>query len=185
MSTGKLGEKSSTAINKSNCKHVSQFSIGRDRFVAFQTSKVSICRFKCFFLLLIILYQSFVTKHQGSQSYATVIPLGPDNRVTEVWLRQILDIYRSTDDVFRDEFLQGVIFTGLTSGTSLDISRAARQLLEWLGTSWVEAYDHEAQDEIPPPGPYFTAEQHLLEIFKLYNDVQGAFINGLMPTSSS
>ena len=36
------------------------------------------------------------------------------------------------DDVFRDDFLSGVVFTGVTDGTSLDISPTASVLLESL-----------------------------------------------------
>ena len=93
---------------------------------------------------------------------------------------QVLEAYRSADDVFRDDFLNVVIFTGVTNG---HISRAARKLLESLGTSWIETIDTDGTDDIPPPGPYITAGQHLLEVFRLYNDVQGAFMHGLIPAS--
>ena len=93
---------------------------------------------------------------------------------------QVLEAYRSADDVFRDDFLNVVIFTGVTNG---DISRAARKLLESLGTNWIETLDSDGADDIPPPGPYVTAGQHLLEVFRLYNDVQGAFMHGLIPAS--
>lgn len=89
------------------------------------------------------------------------------------------------DDVFRDEFLGGVIFTGVASGASLDISPAANQLLASLGTSWIESFDMDDEDDIPPPGPYFTAGHHLLAIFRVYDDVQGAFMIGLIPTAHS
>lgn len=125
--------------------------------------------------------QSFRTSHRSPPSYATVIPLNRNRRVTYTWLRQTLEIYRSTDDVFRDEFLSGVIFTGVTSGTSLDISPEAELLLKSLGMSWHEEFDVDAADNTPLPGPYVVAEQHLLEIFRLYTDSQGAFMNSLIP----
>ena len=93
---------------------------------------------------------------------------------------QVLEAYRSADDVFCDDFLNGVIFTGVTNG---HISQAARKLLESLGNSWIETIDTGGADDIPPPGPYVTAEQHLLEVFRLYNDGQGAFMHGLIPAS--
>ena len=93
---------------------------------------------------------------------------------------QVLEAYRSADDVFRDEFLNVVIFTGVTNR---DISQAAHKLLKSLGNSWVDTVDTDGADDIPPPGPYVTAGQHLLEVFRLYNDVQGAFMHGLIPAS--
>lgn len=89
------------------------------------------------------------------------------------------------DDVFRDNFLNGVIFIGVPSGTSPDISPAAYKLLESLGSRCVEPFDTDGADETPPPGPYVTAEQYLLEIFRIYDDVQGAFMNGIIPKPHS
>lgn len=114
-----------------------------------------------------------------------MIPLDRNSHITEIWLRQVLETYRSKDDVFRDDFLSGVIFTGVTSGTSLDISPAANKLLKSLGNNWVDTLDIDGADDIPPPGPYVTARQHLLEVFRLYDDVQGAFMNVLTPTPHS
>ena len=76
-----------------------------------------------------------------------------------------------------------VIFTGVTRGASLDVSPAAHELLEALGTSWIEALDTDGAYDTPPPGPYVTAEQRLLEVFSLHDDVQGAFMQSLIPTS--
>lgn len=110
-----------------------------------------------------------------------MIHSGHNNCITDIWLAQILKFYRAADDVFREDFLSGVIFTGLTNGTCVDVSPAANQLLESLGNSWIETLDTNDIDKIPPPGPYVTAGQHLLEIFRLYDDVQGAFMNGIIP----
>ena len=110
-----------------------------------------------------------------------MIHLGHGNRITDIWLAQTLESYRATDDVFCDEFLSGVIFTGVTSGTYVDVSPAAYLLLKSLGNSWIETLDIDDIDQIPPPGPYVAAEQHLLEIFRLYDDIQGAFMNGIIP----
>ena len=111
-----------------------------------------------------------------------MIPLGCYGHVTEIWLRQTLENYRSNDDVFRDDFLKGVIFSGVTRGSSLDISPEANELLESLGTSWIEILDVNDGEDTPLPGPYVTAGHHLLEIFRLYDDLQGAFMNGFIST---
>ena len=114
-----------------------------------------------------------------------MIHSGHNKCITDIWLAQTLETYRTADDVFRDDFLSGVIFTGLTDGTCVDISPAAHQLLESLGNSWIETLDTNDIDKTPPPGPYVTAGQHLLEVFRLYDDVQGAFMNGLIPARHS
>ena len=114
-----------------------------------------------------------------------MIPLGCHDHVTELWLRQTIENYRTNDDVFRDDFLKGVIFSGVTNGSSLEISPAAKELLESLGNSWIEILDVNDGDDTPSPGPYVTAGHHLLEIFRLYDDLQGAFMNGFISTPYS
>ena len=111
-----------------------------------------------------------------------MIPLDCRGHVTEAWLRQTIETYRSEDDVFRDDFLKGVIFSGVTSGSNPDISPVANELLESLGTSWIEIRDVNEGDDTPLPGPYVAAEHHLLEIFRLYDDHQGAFMTGFTST---
>ncbi|KAL9631985.1 MAG: hypothetical protein Q9164_005592 [Protoblastenia rupestris] len=143
------------------------FSIGSHRYMALPPSK------------------SFHTNYQGPPSYATVIFLDQrTHKVTETWLRKTLAAYRSTDDVFQDDFLSGVIFTRVKSppsSPSLDISPSAYKLLESLGTKWLETIDNGFADDLPSAGPYFVARHKLREIVRLYDDVQGAFIQSLIP----
>lgn len=89
------------------------------------------------------------------------------------------------DDVFHADFLSGVIFTGKTNGKDVEISLGAKTLLESLGTRWTEVVDTDTADEIPLPGPYITAGQYLLLICRLYDDVSGAFMTGLIPAAQS
>ena len=92
--------------------------------------------------------------------------------------------YRSIDDVFHNEFLSGIMFTEAAKGKSLDISPGAHKLLKSLGTAWIEVVetpDADVTGATPLPGPYLTHGGHLLEIFRLYDDVQGAFITSLVP----
>ena len=131
------------------------------------------------------LYQSFNTCYRGPPSYATVIHCDQDNPITDTWLRQTIESYSAADDVFRYDFLKVVIFIGVKVGARVDISPAACQLLDELGNRWHRTFEMDVIDEAPPPGPYLAAGQSLLEIFRLYDDVQGAFINGLIPTSHS
>ena len=114
-----------------------------------------------------------------------MILLGPETQtITETWLREILAAYRSTDDVFRDEFLGGVIFTRLRylpRLPNLELTPSALKLLESLGTKWFETMENDFAHNLPPPGPYRVARQWLREIVKLYDDTQGAFIQSLIP----
>ena len=98
--------------------------------------------------------------------------------ISEDWIQRKLADYRSTDDVFRDTFLTGVIFTGV--GTKFSISREANDFLESKGTNWIEISDAETVDVNLPSGCYLTSGQQLLEIFALHDDVQGAFMAALI-----
>ncbi|KAL8713801.1 MAG: hypothetical protein Q9225_006711 [Loekoesia sp. 1 TL-2023] len=113
------------------------------------------------------------------RSLATVIDVGNENWITEDWIRQKLENYRSADDVFCDEFLDGVILIGGT--TLLTISRDASHYLKSLGTTWVEISDLHAAAPTPGPGPYLASGGQLLEVHRLYDDTQGAFIAGIVP----
>lgn len=100
--------------------------------------------------------------------------------VTADWLQAILNQYRSSDDVFRDDFLSGVLFT-CTGSEHVQINHDARKLLESLGTSWI-FYCHQTEDIAPlKPGPYVASDQQLFEIWKLYDDTHRAFVHALIP----
>jgi hypothetical protein len=98
--------------------------------------------------------------------------------VTKDWLQQELANFRLTDDVFCIEFLSGVMFTRVAPGADLDITPDASKLFRSLGTNWIEVSNAKVT---LPPGPYLTSGRQLLEVFKLYDDVQGAFITNLIP----
>ena len=72
-----------------------------------------------------------------------------------------------------------MMFTEATKGKGLDIASGGHKLLKSLGTTWIEVVetpDAEATGATPLPGPYLPHGGHLLQIFRLYDDVQGAFI---------
>lgn len=124
--------------------------------------------------------------HESSRrSYATVIPFDPKIGLTETWLKEVLKGYRSINDGFRVAFLSGVIFTGATGGKDPDISLGIVRLLTSLGTCWIEVLDDSAVYDAPPSGSYVTVEQQLLGNFRLYDDIQGAFMNGINPSYDS
>ena len=91
--------------------------------------------------------------------------------------------YRSVDDVFRGEFLGGVIFTNVDAG--FEVTPEATELLKSLGTTWVEVLNNGNTKDTPAPGPYITYEGQLLEVFRLYDDTQGAFVTSVVPDTGS
>ena len=109
-----------------------------------------------------------------------MIALDGHTTVTRDWLSGVLDRYRSADDVFCDAFLRGVIFTGASDRSNITILPDAWQLLISLGTTWTDTLNLADAGEIPKPGPYIASDQVLLEIFRLYDDTQGAFMNSVV-----
>ena len=109
-----------------------------------------------------------------------MIWLGGQVKVTRDWLQQIIETYQSSDDVFCETFLGGVIFTGSSGKDNVEILPDAVQLLQSWGTTWTEVLDVDSKGNIPLPGPYLALGGHLLEIFRLYDDTHGAFMSAIV-----
>lgn len=109
----------------------------------------------------------------------TAIPVSADCvRVKEDWLKKIIAKYEESDDVFHNQFLSGVIFTG---SPNLIVTAGARALLKSMGTVWIATQDITKSKAVPLPGPYFMFSQYLFEIRRLYDDSQGAFMTSVVP----
>lgn len=118
-------------------------------------------------------------EHLSHDSFVTVIPLDDDCiSVQEDWLKKLVSEYLEKDDIFHTEFLLTVVFTGLST---VEISAGANKFLRALGTTRIEFIDASKTTVVPPPGPYFVSDQCLLEIWRLYDDSQGAFLTTLVP----
>ena len=130
--------------------------------------------------LLSVLLQRLATGYSGQPSLATVVRLGDQRCVTERWLQELIDDYQSKDDVFRQEFLRGVVFTCPAKG-EIEIKTEADRLLKAIGTKWTEILEIASGGNIPAAGPYITYAQRLFEVRKLYADIQGAFVVSLLP----
>ena len=126
--------------------------------------------------------QRQIANHQVPASFATAIDLRSQLSVTKEWLQEVIDGYKSSDDAFREAFLRGVIFTGAVEG-HVKITRGARKLLRSLGNEWIHIIDIENVEATPKPGPYIASKQWLFEVWKLYDDVQGAFLASLIVDS--
>jgi hypothetical protein len=110
---------------------------------------------------------------------ATAFCLARGQLVTAELLQSIIEEYVSTDDVFRHEFLQGVVFEG-ASGKGVDdlVTPDAVNFLQSFGTQWIEI----ANNSNPArPGPYLAFHQKLMEVYRLYDDIQRAFLTSFIP----
>lgn len=103
--------------------------------------------------------------------------------VTKKWLMDSIDGWRSQDDVFRDDFLGGIAFTGVDRKEDLKIDPNAQNLLASLGICWTDVFSPKYREAVPLPGPYFVSSRQLLEIRRLYDDTHGAFVTSFIASS--
>ncbi|KAL8899858.1 MAG: hypothetical protein Q9207_005985 [Kuettlingeria erythrocarpa] len=71
--------------------------------------------------------------------------------------------------------MSGVVFTQGTERP--EISAEASNYLRSLGTTWIEI-----TPAAHSPGPYLTSGGQLFEAYRLYDDTQGAFMAGILPS---
>jgi hypothetical protein len=99
--------------------------------------------------------------------------------IEEDWLKEIIAKFEKYDDVFRTEFLSGVVFT---AATAFSLSTGAGEFLRSeFGTSLIETMLSSESNVLPEPGPYLVHEGQFFSVWKLYDDTQGAFLTGLVP----
>lgn len=109
-------------------------------------------------------------------SLLTVIDVKEETWITEDWLRQKVMSYRSSDDVFCDAFMIGVVFT---QGTRMPkVSAEASDYMKSLGNTWFKITAARQS-----PGPYLTFGGQLFEVYRVYDDTQGAFMTGIFPSN--
>ncbi|KAL9013658.1 MAG: hypothetical protein Q9173_001652 [Seirophora scorigena] len=151
------------------------FSVNGARYVALPLSKVRISQSPSS-IGLVRDYKPYLGIQDAFENFFTVINVKPETRVTEEWLRKKLASYRSTDDVFCDEFLTWVLFTGIPAEESR-ISPGARHYMESMGITY------KIIPAAASPGPYLACAGQLLEIYRLYDDTQGAFVTSILPSN--
>ncbi|KAL9039877.1 MAG: hypothetical protein Q9214_004700 [Letrouitia sp. 1 TL-2023] len=120
--------------------------------------------------------QAIRTEYDGRDSFATVIRLEGQVKITKEWLQEIIETYQSSDDVFCGTFLGGVIFTGTSGVDNVEILPDAVQLLQSWGTVWTKILNVESAGNVLLPGPYLASGGYLFEIARLYDDTHSAFM---------
>ena len=120
--------------------------------------------------------ESLSLRSPRKASYVTIISV--PKVVSEAWLANILKAYRA-DDVFHDQFLRGLVLVSTTP--SIIITDEAHSLLRIYGNEWIEIWNSYSTERLPAEGPYWTNRTQLFQIFRLYDDAQGAFVSGIVP----
>ena len=108
-------------------------------------------------------------------SYLTII--STPEHVSEDWLAKVLEAYKA-DDVFHNQFLRGIVLLGAASSI---VNERNRGVLRSYGNEWIEVWESYVTERLPAEGPYWTNGKQLFQIFRLYDDAQGAFVSSIVP----
>ncbi|KAK4696739.1 hypothetical protein P7C71_g1241, partial [Lecanoromycetidae sp. Uapishka_2] len=114
---------------------------------------------------------SYITLEQEDGTLATIIPI-ESWPIDAAWLHEYVDSRLEDDDVLRLEFLSGIVFVGpaIEENTSPEVD----SLLQRWGTTWTKYVL--ADSNSYQGGPHLTVGKALWRVFRLYDDVQNAFL---------
>lgn len=121
--------------------------------------------------------ESIILNHRGP-ALATVFRIAPSLHITKEWLQNSVEDYISKDDVFRREFLTGVIFVGAAK-EEVRITEDGQEFLRHFDTQF-NVYLEKASKQLVP-GPYVILNHKILDVSALYPDENGAFLTTLKP----
>lgn len=91
------------------------------------------------------------------------------------WLKSLLQRARALDDVFREEFLESVLFT-TKAENKIKIDESALKYLVNEGSKWIGAWP-EAGSVIT--GPHINAFRGLRPVFRVHDDSHSTFLHAL------
>ena len=89
-----------------------------------------------------------------------------------------MEDYVSKDDVFRREFLTGIIFVGAAK-EEVRITEDNHEFLRHFGTQFNVYLETTSKQLVP--GPYMILNHKILNVSMLYPDENGAFLATLKP----
>jgi hypothetical protein len=90
------------------------------------------------------------------------------------WLQTYIHRQKQVDDVFDAAFLNGIIFTGSKEPQGL-VAAQLRELLDMWGTAWSKHMVEDSPKQ-PCPGLYVWKNNALWNVYRMYDDFNGAFM---------
>ncbi|RAL00203.1 amidase signature enzyme [Aspergillus ibericus CBS 121593] len=102
--------------------------------------------------------------------------------ITIDWLAAIISECQAKDDVFHVSFLQGIILVGLDDAL-ITMADGVHDYMQKVGIEWIQSIPE--GDEDIHPGPYFLTNGLLQEVWRLYPDTNGAFLEAVEPGQTS
>ena len=133
------------------------FDTGEDRYVAWPVAE-----------------SYFLPLHEN-QHYATILPIESRETVTPAWLEGFI----GSDDVIRREFLESIVFVTSSLPEESVLTPDCQALLESWGSKWTVRHNSDGL-----AGPFWVAGKGVWQIYRLYDDCQGAFLCSVRPTAA-
>jgi hypothetical protein len=100
-----------------------------------------------------------------------------EQKISEEFLRNTIQLYRLQDDVFRDAFLRCVVFSLASCDAGADIVEPrAIEYLKAHGNQYIQLVERAAGKICLAPGVYIFCKGALYEAYRLFKDSQGAFL---------
>lgn len=116
----------------------------------------------------------------------TVIRYEETSLIGRDWLENYLNDADKHDDVFCQAFIQGLlIISGSNSNASTrtQFTQQARTYLDTIGNQWRQICPPRELPKGVGPGVYYLSDLKLKPVFRLYDDVNKAFLTTLEPRS--
>ena len=115
------------------------------------------------------------------KSLVIVIPMGEHKNIERPWLDEYIASCLADDDVFKLEFLSVLVFVGHQDLGS-EVSAEVRSLFKSWGTKYFVII---AEHKDLLPRPHLAIDGKLYQVFRLYDDVQAAFLVSVRATMQS
>lgn len=104
-----------------------------------------------------------------------------DDRLELDLVRNSVDRFTNSDDVFDHHFLEFVIFVVGESARKFAVPEEVSAYLQFKGTSAMSILTASSWPATSPrEGPYFSGSNGLYPVWKLFPDTQGAFVTSLI-----
>ncbi|KAK8018782.1 amidase signature enzyme [Apiospora marii] len=120
-----------------------------------------------------------------ASSLVTVIASPPGHSVADIkdWVKPTIQHFEECDDVFRPEFLEGLIVISTSQKDKFWEPRNCYLLGPKVRTSWVHVTRSRSHYQLKP-GPYYLHNGYLWPVSRLYEDTQKCFLATFKPTIS-
>ncbi|KAI9742011.1 MAG: hypothetical protein M1834_000400 [Cirrosporium novae-zelandiae] len=105
--------------------------------------------------------------------------------LTADFLESIIQAYRNEDDVWSPAFLKSVYIQYSGSGSNVSLGPEATAIFNRYGVHLTISSRSNPNATLVPNGPYILSSTgNIHQVYRLYEDIQGAFIYGTIPTEN-